>query len=482
MGSLNKKSILLAMFSIFLTLALVACNSSNAEESQPMDTGLDPDEYFNTAFKEKFPLHYESYLKNMVNEKEVISKSDPTIEPYQPALWSGYGFSLEYNLTRGHTYALEDQIKVKRINDNSIGSCITCKATVVPLLLSEEEFGDEFWGANFRGEILPRVKELAEGGESEELGELGHISIGCSDCHDPVTMDLRVTRPSFTKAMERSGVDLTKATQNDMRSYVCGQCHVEYYFEPEKKEVTFPWDKGLRVEDMYEYYETIAIDQGFDADWTHQISGTPSLKSQHPEFELSSYGTHGNAGVSCSDCHMPYQRVDGKKKISSHRWGSPLKTVEESCRSCHADKSATYLKDRVEDIQDRHVEALLEAQELNTISHYYVNRMITAGVPEAKIKEAQQHVRKAQWFWDIIAAENSKGFHNPNASIDSFRTSSIESQAAIVIATEELVKLGEDIDVLKQQIETTMQNIVNEADHFEKHKHAINEWFPAQNK
>lgn len=478
----NKKPILMAIVSFLLLLALTACNSSEAEESKPMDTGLDPNEYLNTAFKDKFPLQWESFMKNMVNEHEVIQKSDPSIEPYLPALWSGYGFSIEYNTTRGHTYALEDNMKIKRITEKSPGSCLTCKTTVVPLLLSEDEFGEGFWKANYQKEIIPRVKELAGDGATPELGDYGHISIGCSDCHDPVTMKLRVTRPSFTRAMERRGVDLSKATHNEMRSYVCGQCHVEYYFKTETKEVTFPWDKGFKVDEMYDYYETIAKDEDFASDWVHQISGTPSLKAQHPEFELSSYGPHGSAGVSCADCHMPYQRVDGKKKVSSHRWGSPLKTVEESCRSCHADKSAEHLKSRVKDIQARHEKALLEAQKLNTVSHYYVNRMITAGVSEKKIKEAQEHVRKAQWFWDIIAAENSAGFHNPNGAIDSFRTSSIESQAAIVIATEELVKLGENIDELKRQIDQTMQNIVKETNHLEKHKQATNEWFPAQEK
>lgn len=481
MGRLNKKQILLAMFSFLLILVLVACNSSEAEESKPMNTGLDPNEYLNTAFKDKFPLQWESYMKNMENEKEVISKSDPSIEPYQPALWNGYGFAIEYNLTRGHTYAIDDQVNIARVNDKTIGSCFTCKSTVVPLLLSDEEFGDDYWSANLKEEILPRAKELGIGGESDELGEWGHMAIGCSDCHDPVTMDLRITRPSFTNAMERKGVDLSEATQNDMRSYVCGQCHVEYYFEPEIKKVTFPWDNGLKAENIYEYYETIAKDEGFEYDWNHNISATPSLKAQHPEFELSSYGTHGEAGVSCSDCHMPYQRTDGKKKITSHRWGSPLKTIEESCRTCHADKSPTHLKDRVEDIQARQKVGLLEAQELNTVAHYYLNRMITAGVSEEKINEAQQRVRKAQWFWDFIAAENSSGFHNPDGAIDALRTSSIESQAAIVIATEELAKLGEDLDMLRNQIETTMETIVNEENPLEKHKHATNEWFPAQN-
>ncbi|OIJ17587.1 nitrite reductase [Anaerobacillus alkalilacustris] len=480
MGNFKKKSLLLIALYFLLLTALVACSSSEAKENEPMDTGLDKNEFLNIAFKDQFPLQWESYMKNMVNEKDVIPKSDPSIEPYLPALWSGYGFAVEYNTTRGHTYALEDQINIRRVTDKTGGSCLTCKSSVVPHLLSDEEFGDEYWAANFNNEILPRITELGAPGVSEELGEWGHISIGCSDCHDPVTMELRVTRPSFTNAMERMGVDLSRATQNDMRTYVCAQCHVEYYFEPEKNKVTFPWDLGLRVENIYEYKETIAKEQGFDYDWIHQISGTPSLKAQHPEFELSSYGPHGTAGVSCSDCHMPYQRVDGKKKISSHRWGSPLETIEESCRTCHGDKTPTQLEDRVKDIQERHKVALLEAQELNTISHYYVNRMITAGVSEEKIGEAQQHVRKAQWYWDFIAAENSYGFHNPDGSIDAFRISSIESQAAIVKATEELAKLGEDIEELKRQIEVTMQTIYDEEDHFEKHKHAINEWFPAQ--
>ena len=481
MGRLNKKSILLAAFSLLLMLVLAACNSSQAEESEPMDTGLDPNEFLNTAFKDKFPLQWESYMRNMVNENEVISKSDPSIEPYLPALWSGYGFSIEYNLTRGHTYALEDQINIARVNDETGGSCVTCKSSVVPLLLSEDEFGEDFWAANFRGEVLPRLEELGAPGAHDELGEWGHVSIGCSDCHNPQTMDLRITRPSFTRAMERKGVDLSQATQNDMRSYVCAQCHVEYYFDAENNEVTFPWDNGLRVEDIFEYKQTTAKDQGFDYDWIHNISGTPSLKAQHPEFELSSYGPHATAGVSCADCHMPYQRVDGKKKVSSHRWGSPLETIQESCTTCHGDKTPTQLENRVKDIQDRHKVALLEAQELNTVAHYYVNRMINAGVPKEKIEEAQEHVRKAQWFWDFIAAENSYGFHNPDGSIEAYRVSSIESQAAIVLATEELVKLGEDIDELKRQIEITMEAIVNEEDPFEKHKHATNEWFPGQN-
>ncbi|SDZ67206.1 nitrite reductase (cytochrome c-552) [Evansella caseinilytica] len=472
----GKQWLLLAVVLLAVTV-IAACADKEAQGSQgEQTTNLSPDEILNTAFKEEFPLQYESYLKNMTPENENTSKFEVGIEPNLPMLFHNYGFMLEYNKTRGHTYAVEDVMNIKRINDDSIGSCMTCKSTAVPLLL--DEMGDDYWGANFRSEILPRVLSYGEGEAVEELGEYGHLSIGCSDCHDPVTMDLRITRPSFTNAMERMGIDVTQASKNDMRSYVCAQCHVEYYFEPENKKVTFPWDNGLMPEDMFEYFENQAKEDGFEYDWIHDISGAPMLKAQHPEFELWSYGTHGEAGVSCADCHMPYERSDGKKKISSHHWTSPLDTIEQSCLTCHNDKSETYLIDRVETIQTRHLDAMEETQEHSVKAHYYVNRMITAGVPEDKIEEAQYYVRKGQWFWDIIAAENSDGFHNPQGGIDALRTSSDASNEAIRIATIELTKLDVDLEELEREIEKVVEAVYNEEDPDKKHEHAINDFFP----
>ena len=38
------------------------------------------------------------------------------------------------------------------------------------------------------------------------------------------------------------------------QSQVCGQCHVEYYFQKDKKNaVKFPWDKGVTVDQMEKY-------------------------------------------------------------------------------------------------------------------------------------------------------------------------------------------------------------------------------------
>lgn len=493
MGRTTKKSLLLMVVSALLMLALVACSSSQAQDKQPINTGLDPKEWNSFAFKDKFPLHWESFVKNMENEKEVKPKNDPSIEPYLPILWNGFGFAVEYNLTRGHTYAFEDQMVVRRItgNPNAISACMSCKTTLFPLML--EEFGPEkAFSMSYHGEAMPWVDQMTEADGNRELGRYGHASVGCSTCHDPVTMDLRIAMPQLTLSLENMdpqimqqqlGFTLDTITQHDMRSLVCAQCHTEYYFDPKNnRHTTFPWAQGVRMENMWDYYEEIWGKEGyFQGEYVSRLTNTPILKAQHPEYELWSYGPHQT--VSCADCHMPYQRVDGKKKISSHRWGSPLKTIEESCRTCHSDKSPTYLKDRVKDIQKRHKVALLEAQEISVTATYYVNRLMTrldegAAVSPAVIKELQHLQRKGQWFWDIIAAENSYGFHNPDAAIESFRWSMRDSAEVIRIATIELMKIGEDIAELDRQIEVTKQNVVNETVSHEKHLQAINEWFP----
>ena len=460
-----------------LAIVVAACTAEPEVEQTSFDTDLPPDAFHVTDFEEEFPDHFEDYLRN-VRVDDYVSKLTVDVEPDLPILWSNLAFSKSYNYPRGHTYGLEDVLATPRIGDASIGSCMTCKSTAVPTLL--EEFGDDYWSASFNEDLRPRVLELAEEGGDERLGEFGHMGIGCSDCHDPQTMELRITRPSLVNAMERRGFDIMEeATHNDMRSLVCAQCHVEYYFDYDTKKVTFPWDRGLRPEDMWEYKENEAIEAGFEADWIHGVSGAPMLKAQHPEYELWSYGTHGEAGVSCADCHMPYQRIDGRK-MSSHFWASPLEDVDRSCRSCHADRTAGQLTERVRDTQQRHLSAMEETQELSVRAHYYINRLITADADEAVIDQARQLVREGQWFWDIIAAENSDGFHNPHGSMDAMRVSSDASNEAIRIATRELVRLGVDIDELEEMIEQTRQEVWDEPDSLEKTEWVTNDFFPFQ--
>ena len=128
--------------------------------------------------------------------------------------------------------------------------------------------------------IKKKVKTMLK--DRIAMGELATTPISCLDCHDPRTMDLRISRPAFVEAMRQRNIDVAKATHQEMRSYVCGQCHVTYYFGKEDGYLKFPWDKGTSIDDIVSYFQA----NGF-ADWTHPVSGTPMIKIRHPEFEIT---------------------------------------------------------------------------------------------------------------------------------------------------------------------------------------------------
>jgi nitrite reductase (cytochrome c-552) len=178
--------------------------------------------------------------------------------------------------------------------------------------------------------------------------------------------------------------------------------------------------------------------EGKYADWIHPVSKTPMIKVQHPEYEAWSSSTHGAAGVSCADCHMPYMRLDGKK-ISSHHVTSPLKSpemIDSACRKCHSDKSAEYLRARVEYTQDKTFENLLKAQAMSVRAHEAVRQALEwTGSKHADydklIVNAKEMVSKGQFYWDWVSAENSVGFHNPALLLDTVFKSLEYSQSAV---------------------------------------------------
>ena len=216
--------------------------------------------------------------------------------------------------------------------------------------------------------------------------------------------------PAFIEAMQRRGIDVAKASKQDMRSYVCGQCHVEYYFDVKDKHVILPWDRGLTAEDMYAYYAEKP--GGFEQDWVHPDSKTKILKAQHPDFETWSKGPHADAGVTCVDCHMPYMRDNGQK-YTSHFMSSPLKTIEDSCLKCH-DQDKDTLIQRVKTIHDNTFKLQRIAGNTVAKAHLTVKAAIEAGATEEQLTAAHESLRQAQWYWDFVAAENGVGFHNPD--------------------------------------------------------------------
>ncbi len=270
---------------------------------------------------------------------------------------------------------------------------------------------------------------LPDGGEG--LSEAHPVA--CLDCHDPATMAIRVTRPGFVQgiaALARSDAPVPHlpsierwrsgnresdydpnrdATHQEMRSYVCGQCHVEYYCA-NKMVLTFPWENGLRAEDLEKQWEEQVFPDGTPFfDYLHAETGTPVFKAQHPEFELWSQGIHARSGVSCSDCHMPYERV-GAMKLSTHDVASPLERVHAACRTCHPVAEAD-LRGRVATIQSNTGALLERAAGAMTDMLDAILAAQAAGVDDEVLAPVYDLQRKAMWRLDYISSENSLGFH-----------------------------------------------------------------------
>jgi nitrite reductase (cytochrome c-552) len=238
--------------------------------------------------------------------------------------------------------------------------------------------------------------------------------VTCIDCHDPSTMQLRVTRPGFLEGIRALKASQgianydpnVSATRQEMRAFVCGQCHVEYYFKGPEKRLVYPWAKGIKIENILDYYDEV----GF-SDWTHADSGAGVLKAQHPEFEMWNQGIHARSGVACADCHMPYMRV-GALKISDHHVRSPVLNINRACQTCHHWPEEE-LKARVETIQDRVFELRNRSMDALVALIGDLKAARAAGKSDADLAEARKLQRRAQFMLDFVEAENSTGFHAP---------------------------------------------------------------------
>lgn len=357
----------------------------------------------NELWGANYQREYQSYLgtldtnfRSKYNGNAMIDML--AVDPRLVVLWAGYAFSKDYNQSRGHYYAIEDMYNTLRTggptgdNDGPQPStCWTCKSPDVARLMNEKGVTEFYTG------------------KWASLGSEVVNPIGCADCHDPKTMNLRISRPGLIEAWERQGKDIKNATHQEMRSLVCAQCHVEYYFDKSDGKsayVTFPWDKGYSAEDMLAYYD----EKNF-TDFTHAISKAPILKAQHPDYEVYMTGIHAERGVSCADCHMPY-RSEGGVKYTDHKLSSPLQNVANSCQVCHREEADKLMKN-VYDRQDKIIQNRDKLEELLVHAHVEAKAAWDKGATEEQMKNILYNIRKSQWFWDYSAAGHGSSFHAP---------------------------------------------------------------------
>ncbi len=384
-----------------------------------------------------WPAQYDGYKRTAITTRtrfgghggsEALPAEKIERDPWLKRMFLGYAFSIDYRDRRGHAFMLTDQEGTERLTKPQSGSCLHCHASIMPLY-RELGAGDAMRG--FEQTFQYSYRDL-----SAKLHASGHAHpVSCVDCHAPDTMALRVTRPGFMRGIQAlaasdapvpalPSIELWRkskrsapydpnvdGSRNEMRSFVCGQCHVEYYCSS-KMPLTLPWGKGLEAGDIEAYWDEVKFPDGQAfVDYTHAETGASVLKAQHPEFELWNEGIHARSGVSCADCHMPYMR-EGAAKVSDHWVRSPLLNINRACQSCHR-ASETELSARVSTIQQRNYELL---QRGGAAIVELIDAVVAAkagGATAEQLGPALNLQRRAQWRLDFIAAENSMGFHAP---------------------------------------------------------------------
>lgn len=368
----------------------------------------------NEVWGENFPREFESYKKT--TQMDFTSKYGGSSKidilersPEAVILWAGYAFSKDYSQGQGHANAIKDIRNSLRTGGVEIGNqpatCWTCKSPDVPRVMNEIGVA-EFYKGTWKG-----------------MGDQVVNPIGCIDCHDSKTMDLKISRPALAEAFARQGKDITKATHQEMRSLVCAQCHVEYYFRKSDNYLLFPWDKGFSADSMEAYYDEIDF-----YDWEHPLSKAKMLKAQHPDYEVYMTGVHAERGVSCADCHMPY-KSEGGVKFTDHHIQSPLNNVANSCQVCHREETERLIKD-VYERQDKVSEIRVMAEKTLAAAHIEAKAAWDAGATEAEMKPILKKLRHAQFRWDWTAASNAFGFHSPVESLRILGTSVSKAEEA----------------------------------------------------
>jgi nitrite reductase (cytochrome c-552) len=187
------------------------------------------------------------HTPSAADPRSVVAQSRLEEDPRLKTLWAGYAFATDFREERGHAYMLEDQTFTERQQvTKQPGTCMNCHASVyVPF----KKLGG--------GDLFKGFERMNQMPYFEARKQVSH-PVACIDCHDSGTMELRVTRPAFVEGMRAlkasQGVqdyDVNRsASRQEMRAFVCGQCHVEYYFKGAGKRLTYPWAKGLRADQI----------------------------------------------------------------------------------------------------------------------------------------------------------------------------------------------------------------------------------------
>src|SRR5262245_21596033 len=320
-----------ATFGVMLLQQNIATRKREAEQVVFKLVELTEDTIDPAEWGKNFPRQFDGYRRTVDIERtrhggsEAFQKLDD--DPRWRVLFAGYAFGVDYREERGHAYMLADQDMTERVTQfKQPGACLHCHASVIP---AYRQIGHDSGAPDQPDFNWPQVLKGFErvcAMPYADARKLVQHPVSCLDCHDPQSMQLRVTRPGFLNGIQVLAATTAElpqfpsiarwrkegrgkydpnalASRQELRSMVCTQCHVAHSFKGSGTLVAYPWDEALKGEEIEKHYD----ETGWK-DWTDPLSGAPLRQAQHPECELWSQGIHARSRVACADCHMPYTR------------------------------------------------------------------------------------------------------------------------------------------------------------------------------
>jgi len=372
-------------------LLVSACASDNAlderttqEEnaSVPSEPILDPQQWL-----EEYPDQVRSFM--------TATESAPEHDylehyPWLATIYEGSGFAKSYFSPRPHLNALEDVKATLRINEKSPSSCFSCKTP--QYTIAELKDADALYSMTFY-----------------EVSDQMTQTITCYDCHKNEPGRGQVGRSGFRGGFLGSTRRHfnEQFTDIDQGTASCGQCHNEYYFDPDTKAVKLPGSL-TDPKDIFEFYQSIDF-----VDYENTLTGTQHLKAQHPEFQSYTNSVHDVRGLSCADCHL--ERVNGRGgQFTNHRITDPVDSpiIRRSvCLPCHGDEGSLELVERTQARTKEQTEAI--AIRLAAFTERFGAAVSAGSLAEAQLEELRALNREAQWYWDWVIVDNGYGVHNP---------------------------------------------------------------------
>ena len=332
-------------------------------------------------WQETYPYIVATMWENAENEYTVDYLEE---DPYLVNIYEGYGFAKDYGSARGHEYCLEDVAATER--PHAMANCLTCKTPNFTKLVNDQGVG--VYSMDFN-EVYAQMEE----------------NVSYYNCHGNNPGNggaIEITHSYVHKALGDSMSEINPATLS------CGQCHIEYYFQPDTKETSMPYHdvESMSPEAILDYYNSIDF-----ADWTQESTGAKMLKAQHPEMETFLQGKHA-ALRNCADCHMAIEMADDGTVYHSHKWVSPLEneTLLSTCAQCHGDTDMVEFVHRLQDqITARETEV---GNQLSEFKDALAEAVLAGEKSEEELNELRQMYREAQWYFDYCYVENSEGAHN----------------------------------------------------------------------